>query len=100
MGSYSTIRTDDCKQRPVDDAGSADYAERHASHVTELPSGLVRVDVGEPVKRLACEALAVPVRTLLAPPPVPAEPQPVAPAAPAVARTVSLKEHRAITREP
>lgn len=31
-------------------AGSPHYASRHRETTTELPNGLVRVDVGEPVE--------------------------------------------------
>jgi hypothetical protein len=80
------------------------YTERHAPHVTELAGGLVRVDIGEPVKRLPSEPQAVPVGAPNAPPPVfPGAPS-VAPAAataaPAEAPKVTRKEHRPITREP
>ncbi len=49
--------------RPVDagpnpyDPGSRRFAERHRETETALPGGLVRVDLGEPVKRLPCEGL-------------------------------------------
>jgi hypothetical protein len=81
--------------------GSRAYAERHRETVTELPSGLRRVDVGEPVKRLPCEAPAV--RRDKAPQPAPAAPPPVPPAAPATAPVAApkapRKAHRAITRD-
>jgi hypothetical protein len=82
---------------------SAAYAERNASHVTELSGGLVRVDIGEPIKRLPCERQAVRLDlpqivcgTLASVPVSPAAPT----AAPAAAPKVPRKEHRAITREP
>lgn len=50
--------------RPVDtgpnpyDPGSRRFAERHRETETALPGGLIRVDLGEPVKRLPCEGLS------------------------------------------
>jgi hypothetical protein len=82
---------------------SAAYAERNASHVTELSGGLVRVDIGEPIKRLPCERQAVRIGGPTAPQPVSPAPtvSPAAPtAAPAAAPKVPRKEHRAITRQP
>lgn len=79
---------------------SAAYAERHASQVTELPGGLVRIDIGEPVKRLPCERQAVRRDAPKALPLAPVEAPPAPPAAPTAAPPVSRKEHRAITREP
>lgn len=49
--------------RPVDtgpnpyDPSSTRFAERHRQTETELPGGLVRVDVGEPIKRLPSEGV-------------------------------------------
>lgn len=74
---------------------SANYAARHKVRESEfigLP-GLVRVDIGEPVKRLAGEAPANPKAS----PPPPSE---AAAVSPTVRPKASPKEHRAITREP
>jgi hypothetical protein len=32
------------------DPTSPDYAQRHRSHATEMIGGMVRVDMGEPIK--------------------------------------------------
>lgn len=80
--------------------GTADYAERNATHATELPNGLTRVDIGEPPKRVPSETQPVPkgkpkAAVVVRSPALaaPAAPQPAAP-------TRDRKEHRAITREP
>lgn len=39
------------------DSGSNRFAERHRETETALPGGLVRVDMGEPIKRLPSERL-------------------------------------------
>jgi len=83
-------------------ARSADYAERHTSHVTELENGLVRVDVGEPIKRLPSETQ--PVRShgpKAVPAPAPAETPTAAPVSvPSASREARKRGHRAITRKP
>jgi len=81
---------------PHDPHGPA-YAERNKVHATELPGGMVRVDIGEPLKRLPSETQPVPSVTRKAPAPVAIAPPPAAPAA---APRVAPKEHRAITRQP
>lgn len=85
--------------------GSADYAERNKRRMTELSGGMVRIDVGEPVKRLPSEPSPATLDDQKALPPVTVEaPQapPVSdpPAAPAAALKVPRREHRAITRKP
>jgi len=73
------------------DPGSSRFAERHRKTETELPGGLVRVDVGEPVSRLpseglrskAVEAEPIPAPADPAPDPLPrTEPRPVNPPRP------------------
>jgi len=39
--------------------GTPDYRSRAQETATQLACGLVRIDLGEPVKRLACEAQPV-----------------------------------------
>lgn len=75
---------------------------------TELPGGLVRIDLGEPVKGLACEPQPVRIgrtaSTTQAPPPVPAdEPsgaERFAAMLPKDLRPRDWRDHRAITRDP
>lgn len=82
--------------------GSPNYAERNRESVTELPNGLVRVDIGEPAHWAASE-VAGPQQK-----PTPKTAPTAAPAAPTVAPTVQpseaakvhRQEHRAITRNP
>lgn len=106
-GFYSVrprVRSGIMRPRPasadVYAAGSADYAERHKAHEVQLPNGLVRVDMGEPVKPLPCQPQPVLMgnpKALPRPAPAltPAEDAPAA--APA---TSERKRHRAITRNP
>jgi len=80
---------------------SAHYAERHRESVTELPNGLVRVDIGEPVhwaarKRSRPEPTPAPV----APEPAPAAPEATPTVQPTATPKVHQREHRAITRNP
>lgn len=83
---------------------SAAYGERHAAHVTELPGGLVRVDLGEPVKRLPSEPPAVRLPSPAALLPVSHGAPPVSHETPAADPAEPPKgprpEPRAITREP
>jgi len=81
--------------------GSGDAREWH----TELPGGRVRVDIGEPIRRLASEPQAVLVGSVspkprkAAPAAAPAAP-PAAPSdGPRVRPPRRRKEHRAITRD-
>jgi len=39
--------------------GTPGYEERHRETTTELPGGLLRIDLGEPPARLSCEGPAV-----------------------------------------
>jgi len=62
--------------RPVDtepnpyESGSRHFAERHRATETDLPGGLVRIDMGEPIKQLPCEAgHSKPVEAAPSPPP-------------------------------
>jgi len=53
------------------------HAERQRQHVTDLGGGLVRIDLGTPPARLACESPAVALRGPEHPPEVaPATPKP------------------------
>ena len=84
------------------DPGSPGYAERSATHVTDLGNGTVRVDVGEPIKRLPGEAQAVRQHKReavqrAAPAP---EPAPKPAELPREAAMERQWNHRAITREP
>jgi len=80
---------------------SKGYVERHKVHESEfigLP-GLVRVDVGEPVNRLASEGRAKP--SPVAAPSVREEAPTVTPKVkPTATGRAGPKAHRAITREP
>jgi hypothetical protein len=83
-------------------SGSPNYAERNRESVTELPNGLVRVDIGEPAHWAASAV------TRSQPKPASKAAPIAAPAAPTVAPAVQLSEppkahrqdHRAITRNP
>lgn len=64
MAHYSRLRGWVSRpSRPVDtgpspyDPESSRFAERHRETETALPGGLVRIDVGEPIKPLAAEGL-------------------------------------------
>lgn len=64
MAHYSRLRGWVSRpSRPVDtgpnpyDPGSSRFAERHRETATALPGGMVRIDVGEPVKPLPSEGL-------------------------------------------
>jgi hypothetical protein len=86
------------------DPSSPGFAERSATHVTDLGNGMVRVDVGAPPARLPSETQpirehkreavhrAAPARSP-APAPAPAK-------APSEAGADRQRNHRAITREP
>lgn len=77
---------------------SPGYAERHRESVLELPNGLLRVDIGEPVNREARERSRPKVA---AAPPVAPEPAPATlTVQPSAALKVPQREHRAITRNP
>lgn len=56
--------------------GSVDYAERHRQTSTLMPSGLTRIDLGEPVKRVAGHPQPVTIGAPSAPLPAP-KPDPV-----------------------
>lgn len=84
--------------RPVDtgpnpyDPDSSRFAERHRETETALPGGLVRIDVGEPIKPLPSEGLQqraakveeppAPLDTLAADLPPPARPRSAGPSRP------------------
>jgi hypothetical protein len=74
-------------QRPIDtgpnpyDPASRHYAERHRQSETAMAGGMVRVDVGEPVPRLAGEP-APKVSRAPAPVALDPEPEPSAPEVP------------------
>jgi hypothetical protein len=81
--------------------GSDGYAERHTTHVTDMGNGLVRVDLGEPLKRLPCETQPI-LKHI--PKPVPATAPAEAPKAipvstPSATASARLRDHRAITRD-
>jgi len=91
------------RSAPSEDAHSPtskDYAERHVSYETQLPNGIVRIDMGEPMDRLPNETQSVPKgkprAAPVAAPAVPVAAPSVAPAEPAG----TPKHHRAITRNP
>lgn len=55
--------------------GTPDYRRRATQHVVEIAPGMLRIDIGDPVSRLACEAQPVihsvpqdPVPAVTAPP--------------------------------
>lgn len=85
------------------DPSSPGYAERSATHVTDLGNGMVRIDVGTPPPRLPGETQPVRQRQPAARPKAPATPRKPAPApatAPSPAAAERLRNHRAITRDP
>jgi hypothetical protein len=95
-------------RRPCDtgpnpyDPSSNRFKERNRQTETELPGGLVRVDVGEPVRRLPGEglrsrAVAAPEAVPLHSPPI-VEPAPVEPARP-VSPPRSRKEPWGLNRD-
>ena len=105
-GFYSVsprVRSGIMRPRPASadahDPSSADYAERNRVHTTQLPNGLVRVDMGEPVKPLPCQPQPVLVGKPKACPVSPAPTAAATEVAPATAGTAPT-EHRAITRNP
>jgi hypothetical protein len=70
---------------------SASYRQRTKETETVLAPGMTRVDLGEPLKRLAGESQPVPVGGL---PDPPADPAPVPAAAPAVSPAVPSRDWR------
>lgn len=61
---------------------SPDFAERHREHVTTLPGGLVRIDLGQPVgprqpsRKAPKQVRQAPVANAPMPPPPPSAPSP------------------------
>lgn len=57
---------------------SPGYAERHRETATEIAHGMIRIDIGEPIKRVAGDAQPVPIGSPALPPeqPVAVEPEP------------------------
>lgn len=85
------------------DPSSPGYAERSATHVTDLGNGMVRIDVGTPPPRLPSETQPVREGRRAAAPKAPAVPRKPAPepaTAPSPAAAERLRNHRAITRDP
>jgi hypothetical protein len=87
--------------------GSPNYAERNRESVTELPNGLVRVDIGEPAHWAAREAAQrkqTPATSRGQGDATATSAMPPAPAAklvePSQPPKVPRQEHRAITRNP
>lgn len=81
---------------PYDQSG-AEFAERNRKHTVALPNGLVREDIGEPLRRLPSETQPVLTHKPTEPPKAPAKPLPETPAE--IPR-MDPKPHRAITRNP
>jgi hypothetical protein len=91
------------RSAPVADAhspSSKDYAERHIAYETQLPNGIVRVDMGEPMSRLPNETQSVPKGKPRTAPIVVAAAPVAAPSVPPAVPAGPLKGHRAITRNP
>jgi hypothetical protein len=80
---------------------SPGYEERSATHVTALGNGMVREDIGEPIRRLPGESQPIPQGPKVAPPApakIPAAPAPAGRPSPAAVER--QRNHRAITRDP
>ena len=56
---------------------SPGYAERHRQHVTELPNGMVRIDLGEPIGPSPPKPKPAQPPKQPPPPPSPAPPEPL-----------------------
>lgn len=83
------------------DPGSPAYPSRNRQTETILPNGMVRVDMGEPVKRLPSEALPSTSRPLAAtppPPPAPIYDIPIEPPRPRASHPQSQREPWGLNR--